>query len=74
MAIMSELSEYKEQFGDTKSTELMYYQTYLSQTDYVACKLAEAVYSGQVVAEDYTAILGLRETARQMINTLNMEV
>lgn len=74
MYIMPELSEYKEQFGDTKSTELMYYQTYLNQTDYVACKLAEAAYSGQVVAEDYTDILAQREVARQKINNLNMEV
>ena len=68
MAIMPELAEYKEQLGDTKSTELIYYQTYLNQTDYVACKLAEAAYSGQVVEEDYTAILAQREVARQMIN------
>jgi len=35
--------------------------------------LAEAAYSGQVVAEDYTDILAHREAARQMINTLNRE-
>ena len=47
-----------------------FYQTFLTQTDYVAAKLAEAVYLGQTVDPKYAAILQYRQEARDAIGAL----
>ncbi len=64
------LEEYRQDYGDTPETEALYYRTYLTHTDYVAAKLAEAVYMGGAVDKDYTEVLQKREYARQRINEL----
>lgn len=64
------LEEYRQDYGDTPDVELLYYRTYLIQTDYVAAKLAEAVYTGEAVDRDYSEVLQKREYARQRINEL----
>lgn len=68
---MPTLDDVKKQYGgDDKNAELAYYQTYLAHTDYVAAKLAEATFTGEKLAEDYTSILQQRQTARQQIDAL----
>lgn len=52
-------------------TELDWYMTFLKQTDYVAYKVAEALYLGEEPDEDYTEILQARKYARTMINALS---
>lgn len=64
------LEEYRQDYGDTPDVELLYYRTYLIQTDYVAAKLAEAVYTGEAVDRDYSEVLQKRDYARQRINEL----
>lgn len=47
-----------------------FYQTFLTQTDYVAAKLSEAAYLGQAPDEDYTEVLAARQYAREEINKI----
>lgn len=47
-----------------------FYQTFLTQTDYVAAKLAEVAYLKQAPDEDYTEVLAARQEAREEINKL----
>jgi hypothetical protein len=70
---MESLEYYKEQFGDNLNTELMYYRTYLMQTDYVALKIAEANYLGIAVEEKYMTILQERQKARDRINEIEAQ-
>lgn len=51
-------------------SELEYWQTFLIQSDYVANKIAEALYLGEELDEDYTEVLQARKYARAMINTI----
>ncbi|MEA5143341.1 MAG: hypothetical protein VB023_07145 [Oscillibacter sp.] len=57
-------------FGDAQKGDVLFYQTFLRQTDYVAAKLAEAVYLGQTVEQDYTQVLQARQYAREAIRPL----
>lgn len=67
LGTMPTLDDLKKQFGDDeKNAELLYYQTFLAHTDYVAAKLAE----GAATAEDYADILQQRKEARQKLNDL----
>ena len=50
--------------------EIDWYSTFLIQTDYVANKIAEALYLGEELDEDYTAVLQARKFARNKINEL----
>lgn len=50
---------------------LDYYQTFLIQSDYVANKIAEAMYLGEPVDNDYSDVLAARRYARQRINELS---
>lgn len=38
---MNSLEEYKAVFGDTKNTEITFYETFLQQTDYIPNKIIE---------------------------------
>lgn len=67
---MESLDFYKQEFGDTPDTELMYYMTYLIQTDYVAAKVAECLYLGTQVESKYTDVLQQRQAARDRIDVL----
>ena len=53
--------------------EADWYQTFLIQSDYVANKIAEAMYLGETLDEDYTEVLQARKYARAMINTIKEE-
>ena len=59
--------------SDDDNTQLAYYQTYLLQTDYVAAKMAEAMYTGGELDEDYAEVLKKRAECRQKINELQNE-
>lgn len=48
---------------------LQYYHAFLSETDYVVAKIAEAMYQGET-PEDYTDVLEARRFAREQINEL----
>lgn len=52
------------------SDKVMPYKAFLSQTDYVACKIAEAQFLGKTLDEDYTEVLQARQYARDKINEL----
>lgn len=73
MENMQPLEWYIGRHGDSKDTRLMYYLTLLIQTDYVAAKLAEAVYLGEPVEEKYGQVLEQRRQARQKIRELTGE-
>ena len=70
---MPPIEVYLEAFGDKLSTRILYYKTLLIQTDYVAAKLAEAVYLGEPVEEKYGQVLEQRRQARQKIRELTGE-
>ena len=53
--------------------ELDWYHTFLIQSDYVALKVAEAVYLGTTPDEDITGVIEAREYARQRINELEAQ-
>ena len=67
---MIPLAGYKAMLGNTTETELTFYETFLTQTDYVAAKLSEAAYLGQAPDENYTEVLAARQEAREEINKL----
>jgi hypothetical protein len=54
------------------NNQLGLYQTFLIQTDYVSCKIAEAQFLGKTLDEDYTEILQAREYAREQIRLLEV--
>lgn len=60
---MKSLEGYKEDFGDSISTERTFYQTFLIQTDHIPLKLIE----GSVSSIDAAEELKYREIARQEI-------
>ena len=67
---MPPIEQYLRDFGDTDSTRLTYWRTYLTQTDYVAAKIAECAYLGKPVEDKYRDVLAKREEARQHIREL----
>jgi hypothetical protein len=67
---LGSLDDYKKIFGNCTDTELAYYQTFLIMTDYVAAKIAEAVYLGKTLDEDYSETLTDRQYCRDRINEL----
>mgnify|MGYP003303376845 CR=1 FL=1 len=68
---MKTLEEYKEDFGDSANTELLFYQTFLIQTDHIPNKIIESQALGNT-PEDYTEILTYRQYARDEVNKLNV--
>ena len=70
---MPPIEAYFDHHGDTLETRITYYQTYLTRTDYVAAKLAEAAYTGERLGEDYSEIIRLRKEAREKINELQAQ-
>jgi len=46
-------------------------RTFLIQTDYVANKIAEALYLGEEIDEDYSEVIQARKYARTKINELS---
>lgn len=67
---MAPLEVYLNDFGDNNDTRLAYYKTYLSQTDYIASKIAEYSYLNKPIEEKYLEILNQREEARENIRQL----
>lgn len=67
---MRELDFYLNEFGDTYRTRLTYYKTYLHVTDYIGNKIAEYIYLGKELDNDYSEILIKRQEARTKINEL----
>lgn len=63
---MVSLEEYKERKGDTVDTEIMFYQTFLIQTDYICNKIVEGVATWDDYAEEKTA----RQFAREQLGKL----
>lgn len=53
--------------------ELDWYHTFLIQSDYVAMKVAEAIYLGKQPDEDMTEIIAARDYCRQKINELEVQ-
>ena len=74
MFVMPPIEQYLQDFGDTLTTRIMYYRTYLIHTDYVANKIAECLYLGQPVEEKYAAALEGRAEARAKIRQLEAEM
>lgn len=64
---MKSLEDYKSDFSDSENMELMFYQTFLAQTDYLILKLFEGSLSSADVAEE----LKYREVARQKLAEAN---
>mgnify|MGYP003377924789 FL=1 len=71
---MPSIEWYLDRHGDTLETHITYYQTYLGHTDYIAAKLAEAVYTGEKMADDYSEVIDRRKEARRKINELTEEL
>ena len=67
---MAPIEVYLNDFGDTDETRLIYYKTYLSQTDYIVSKIAEYTYLNKPIEEKYKSILEEREKAREEIRKL----
>lgn len=67
--------ELAEKFGlppveEYPFTELDWYTTFLIQSDYIANKIAEALYLDEEVDEDYSEVLQARKFARTKVNEL----
>ncbi len=71
---MPPIETYFDRHGDTLETRIAYYQTYLTHTDYVAAKLAEAAYIGEKLGENYSKIIDCRKAARKRINELREKI
>lgn len=67
---MAPLQTYLDDFGDTDETRIIYYKTFLSQTDYITSKIAEYNYLNKPIEEKYLEILNQREAARENIRQL----
>lgn len=61
---MGSLEEYKKDFGDSADIERMFYETFLTQTDFILNKILEGV----ATSADYADELYYREIARQQIS------
>lgn len=64
------VEEYKEMLGDLEG-EIMYYQTFLIQTDHIPNKILEAQALDEEV-DNYTEVLKYRKFARQEINRIKL--
>lgn len=74
---METLEQVKEMFGDTVETEINYYKTFLTQSDYVVAKMLEAYIHGATIEEleyKYNDLLIMRQQARDRINELAKEL
>lgn len=74
---MEKLDQVKEMFGDTIETEINYYKTFLTQSDYVVAKMLEAYIYGATIEEleyKYSDLLIMRQQARDRINELAKEL
>lgn len=70
---MKTLDGYKEDFGDSIDTEIVFYKTFLVQTDYIDNKILEGIVYGKSPEElksKYGDILEIREYCREQINRL----
>ena len=67
---MQTLDWYKEQHGNTLDTEVTFYKTFLIVTDYIPSKMMEAQLAGEMLTEDYSAVLQYRKAAIEEINRL----
>lgn len=63
--------EYQAMFGDNVDTVLMFYETFLIQTDHIPNKIIEAKMLNEET-KDYTDILLLRKYCRSKINEFKM--
>lgn len=73
---MKSLDEYKKDFGESVDTEIGYYQTFLTSTDYISNKIIEEYVSGKSkaqVLEKYKDILDARNFARDKLRELEGE-
>ena len=50
--------------------EIDWYETFLKQTDYIANKIAESIYLGEELDDDYSDVIAARKFARNKINEL----
>lgn len=74
---MERLEQVKEMFGDTVETEINYYKTFLTQSDYVVAKMLEAYIHGVTIEElehKYSDLLIMRQQSRDRINELAKEL
>lgn len=74
---MERLEQVKEMFGDTVETEINYYKTFLTQSDYVVAKMLEAYIHGATIEElehKYSDLLIMRQQSRDRINELAREL
>lgn len=53
--------------------EVDWYHTFLIQSDYVANKIAESIYLGEELEEDYAEIVYARKECRAKINELEAQ-
>ena len=74
---METLDEVKEMFGDTIETEINYYKTFLTQSDYVVIKIVEYFINGKTIEElqkKYSDLISIRQKCRDKINELQTQL
>lgn len=74
---METLDEVKEMFGDTVETEINYYKTFLTQSDYVVIKIVEYFINGKTIEElrnKYSDLINIRQKCRDKINELQTQL
>ena len=74
---METLDEVKEMFGDTVETEINYYKTFLTQSDYVVIKIVEYFINGKTIDElrnKYSDLISIRQKCRDKINELQTQL
>ena len=74
---METLDEVKEMFGDTIETEINYYKTFLTQSDYVVIKIVEYFINGKTIEElrnKYSDFIGISQKFRDKINELQTQL
>ena len=74
---METLDEVKEMFGDTVETEINYYKTFLTQSDYVVIKIVEYFINGKTIEElqkKYSDLISIRQKCRDKINELQTQL
>ena len=63
---MNKIDNYIKDFGNTTNTQIMFYDTFLNQTDYICNKIVEGV----ATWDDYPEEKKYRQIARDEINKL----
>ena len=74
---METLDEVKEMFGDTIETEINYYKTFLTQSDYVVIKIVEYFINGKTIEElrnKYSDLIKKKKKCRDKINELQTQL